>query len=378
MPAIGDECPHFGMGEKRKRRLYDHTSCAGLEPLLVSLFLACGGKYLGQTTFNSLTPRNPIPDNARMSENIIIERLEFRGRCGVTPEERARPQPLAIDLELTCPLQPAGYSDDLRQTIDYAKIAQRTVDVGTQKESSLLETLAERILAMLFEEFPVDRVRLWLRKLHPPMNLVTGSVGISLDRTRTSPQRQETGPLPAQFLVQQVHRLPKGTALDVAAGSGRNTLFLATQGYQVDAIDRDADALARLSTAAENALLHNVHSRTIDLEQAAPYVPDLGKETTDVIVVFFYLYRPLFPSLMDALKPGGVLVYETFTIENHFRHKHPRRLEFCLAPNELLRLTSPLQVLHYDEGEHEDLQGSGTVYTAQLLAQKPVRPGAPA
>lgn len=313
-----------------------------------------------------------------MSEKIIIERLEFRGRCGITPEERARPQPLAVDLELACRLQPAGHADDLRQTIDYAKIAQRTVDVGTEKESSLLETLAERILAMLFEEFPVDRVLLWIRKLHPPMNLVTGSVGVSLERTRTAQQLQQAALAPARFLVQQVHRLPKGTVLDVAAGSGRNALFLATQGYHVDAIDRDADALARLSSAAQKALLNNVRTRTMDLEQPAPYVPELGKETADVIVVFFYLYRPLFPFLMDALKPGGVLVYETFTIENYFQHKHPRRWEFCLAQNELLRLTSPLQVLHYDEGEHENGHGSGTVYTAQLVAQKPARPGAPA
>ncbi|NJL15997.1 MAG: dihydroneopterin aldolase, partial [Nitrospira sp.] len=51
-----------------------------------------------------------------MGGQIIIEQLEFRGRCGVTPEERARPQPLAIDLELDCRLEPAGLSDDLQQT----------------------------------------------------------------------------------------------------------------------------------------------------------------------------------------------------------------------------------------------------------------------
>jgi hypothetical protein len=74
------------------------------------------------------------------------------------------------------------------------------------------------------------------------------------------------------------------------------------------------------------------------------------------------------------LKPQGVLVYETFTIENYVRYRHPRRWEFCLAQNELLRLTSALRVLSYDEGEHEGGSGMGPVFTAQLVAQKPGRP----
>jgi FolB domain-containing protein len=313
-----------------------------------------------------------------MSEKILIERLEFRGRCGITPDERTKPQPLAVDVELECFLQPAGQSDDLKQTIDYAKVAQRIVDVGTAQESGLLETLAERMLAMLFAEFPVEGVRLWIRKLHPPMILVTGSVGVSVERRRTARQVPETEALPARFLAQQLHRLPKGKALDVAAGSGRHALFLARQGYHVHAIDRDADALAQLSSSARNAELRTITTAPVDLEQPPPYVPDLGKDAYDVIVVFFYLSRSLFPYLIDALKPGGVLVYETFTIDNYFHYRHPRRWEFCLAHNELLRLTSNLQVLHYDEGAHEGGHGTGTVYTAQLVAQKPARQSAPA
>ena len=84
-----------------------------------------------------------------MSSHIIIERLEFRSRCGVTAEERAKPQPLAVDLELDAPLDPAGHSDNLADTIDYAKIAQRLVEIGTTQEACLLETMAERFLAML-------------------------------------------------------------------------------------------------------------------------------------------------------------------------------------------------------------------------------------
>ena len=63
------------------------------------------------------------------------------------------------------------------------------------------------------------------------------------------------------------------------------------------------------------------------------------------------------------------------TIDNYFHHKHPRRWEFCLAHNELLRLASTLQILHYDEGGHAEGQTSEPMYTAQLLAYKPLRGG---
>jgi dihydroneopterin aldolase len=313
-----------------------------------------------------------------MPDHIIIERLEFCGRCGVTSEERALPQPLAVDLELTCQLESAGVSDNLAHTIDYARVAQRVVEVGTVQDSCLLEAMAERLLTMLFDEFPIERVKLWVRKLHPPISYVAGSVGIILERQRPAQQFHCAGLAPSRFLVEQLHRLPKGKALDVAAGNGRHSLFLASRGYHVDAIDRDENALAQLSAAARARMLAAVTTRSIDLEQPAPYAPDLGKESYDVIVVFFYLHRSLFPSLIEALKPGGVLVYETFTTDNYFHHKHPKRWEFCLAPNELLRLTSSLHIWHYDEGGHADDWSSRLAYTAQLVARKPPQGGSAA
>ncbi len=123
-----------------------------------------------------------------MSAHIIIERLEFRGRCGVTAEERAKPQPLAVDVELDAHLDPAGHSDNLADTIDYAKIARRLVEIGTTQEACLLETMGERFLAMLFTDFPISRANLWLRKLHAPISQVTRSVGIKINRTRQAQQ----------------------------------------------------------------------------------------------------------------------------------------------------------------------------------------------
>ena len=304
----------------------------------------------------------------------MIEQLEFRGRCGVTPEERARPQPLALDLELDCRLEAAELADDLVRTIDYAKVVQRVVDIGTVQESQLLETLAERLLAVLFDEFSIGRIKLWLRKLHPPISFVTRSVGIRIERTRLAQQVLRADPPPAQFLVQQLHRLPKGKVLDVASGSGRHALFLASLGYQVEAVDRDEQALAQLSACARVRRLAGIGSRLLDLEPP-PQELNLEHETYDAILVFFYLNRPLFPYLIDALKPGGVLLYETFTVDNHVQHRHPKRREFCLAHSELLSLIAGLRILHYDEGLHEGTNGLDSAYTAQLAAQKTLAPG---
>jgi dihydroneopterin aldolase len=305
-----------------------------------------------------------------MANRVIIERLEFQGRCGVVAEERRRPQPLAIDLELESYTEPGHIPDNIREVVDYAQVAERIVELGTTQDFALLETFAEQILTMLFAEFSVDRVKLWLRKLVPPIAHATGSVGVQLDRTRMAHHVQPTEAMPARFLAQQLHRLPKGTALDVATGSGRNALYLASHGFQVDALDRDEQALATLAAAAKHKNLPNLNVQAVDLERTADDRPEFPKNTYDVILVFFYLHRPLFPLFIEALKPNGVLIYETFTIDNYFRHHHPRRWEFCLAQNELLRLASDLRVLSYDEGEHDGGHGSAPAFTAQLVAKK--------
>ena len=132
---------------------------------------------------------------------------------------------------------------------------------------------------------------------------------------------------------------------------------------------------APLAMAARpSSLKPDISSRVLDLEPPPPQEPHLGHEAYDAILVFFYLHRPLFPSLIEALKPGGVLLYETFTVDNHVQRQHPKRREFCLTHSELLRLTSGLRILHYDEGLHEGTRESESVYTAQLVAQKPFTP----
>ncbi|SLM48810.1 putative Dihydroneopterin aldolase and SAM-dependent methyltransferase (Modular protein) [Nitrospira japonica] len=309
-----------------------------------------------------------------MVGKIVIERLEFQGRCGVTREERHRPQPLALDLELDCDMSSAAASEKLADTVDYAKVLERVEALGHTEDCALLERLAERILAVLFEEFPIERVRLWLRKLAPPVAQTTASVGLRIDRIRPAYLIGSQPLTPSRFLLQNIHRVPKGRVLDVACGKGRHALYLANLGFDVEAIDRDAEAVFDLASTAKQRNLPNLTVQTVDLERATDDRPEFPANRYDAIVVCFYLHRPLFSWLVDALKPNGVLLYETFTIDNYRRHRHPRRWEFCLAHNELLRLTSALQVLSYDEGEHATNSGVDTVFTAQLLARKAALP----
>jgi dihydroneopterin aldolase len=312
-----------------------------------------------------------------MPDQLVIKGLEFQGHIGITPDERRDAQPIGVDLELDYPddaLVNASIADDISRAVDYARVADRVTEVGQSQEFSLLETLADRLANVLFAEFTISAVRLWVRKLVPPVNNVRGSVGVRLERHRPylsaglrEPSLQLfTEALPAPFMVNHLSALRKGLALDVAAGRGRNALYLAAQGFTVEAVDWDQQGLASMEEAAQERRLSNLTVRCTDLE-ATPTFP---KEQYDTIIVFFYLQRNLFPALFSALKTGGILMYETFLIDNHFRRMHPRRREFCLGHNELLRLTSELRTLHYEEGEHEGAHGTEQAFTARLIASK--------
>lgn len=155
---------------------------------------------------------------------------------------------------------------------------------------------------------------------------------------------------PAAWLTAHRHLLPEsGDALDVACGRGRNALWLAAQGFAVRAIDRDADAVAVVNAEARRrgvGLVAEVH----DLETGDPGLPSAA---FDVVVATHYLHRPLFPHLVTALRPGGVLVYETFTRAQAVRGK-PTNPAFLLEPGELVTLVRPLEILAGREGDFEE------------------------
>ncbi|MFZ5558841.1 MAG: class I SAM-dependent methyltransferase [Pseudomonadota bacterium] len=135
--------------------------------------------------------------------------------------------------------------------------------------------------------------------------------------------------------------LPAGSrVLDLAAGGGRHSRWLAGRGCRVEAVDRDPAALAALAQCP------GVSTRVADLE-GGPW-PYEGA-AFDGIVVTNYLHRPLFPRLRAALAPGGVLIYETFMLGNE-RYGRPSNPEFLLRPGELLELATGLQVVAYEAG----------------------------
>lgn len=152
-----------------------------------------------------------------------------------------------------------------------------------------------------------------------------------------------------------------GTALDVACGGGRHARFLAALGHPVDAVDRDAAAIAALTGVT------GITALCADIEGGPwPYTGRLF----DAVVVANYLHRPLMPALLDALAPGGVLVYETFGAGNE-RHGRPSNPDFLLRPGELLELAAGrLQVLAY---EHLEERQPKPAVIQRICARRPVR-----
>jgi len=152
---------------------------------------------------------------------------------------------------------------------------------------------------------------------------------------------------PSRWLFECGDLIPRaGRALDVAAGRGRHALLLASAGLHVTALDRDEAALRRLQDHADRLGLP-VSTRVTDLEVG---MPTLGDDGYDVVLVTRYLHRPLFPHLLLSLRPGGVLIYETF-LDRQAEVGHPTNPDFLLKPGELRALVQPLEVLREFEGE---------------------------
>ncbi len=135
----------------------------------------------------------------------------------------------------------------------------------------------------------------------------------------------------------------EGLVLDLACGAGRHSLLLAGLGYRVEAVDRDAAALAGIAAQAPGIV-----TKEADLE-GGPW-PYYGR-VFDGIVVTNYLYRPLLPMLLNALDENGVLIYETFMVGNE-RLGKPSNPAFLLRSGELLDVVRRrLTVVAFEQGE---------------------------
>ena len=150
---------------------------------------------------------------------------------------------------------------------------------------------------------------------------------------------------PVKVLRDHAYLLPaSGTALDIACGRGSNALFLARHGLEVSAWDISEQAIQHLQEQATNMNLH-IDTRVCDVIQNPP-----DENNFDVIVVSYFLERTLMPALIKALKPGGLLFYQTFSRE-HVDDTGPRNEDYRLASNELLKLCHNLHVVFYHEEE---------------------------
>jgi 2-polyprenyl-3-methyl-5-hydroxy-6-metoxy-1,4-benzoquinol methylase len=151
-----------------------------------------------------------------------------------------------------------------------------------------------------------------------------------------------------------------GSALDVAGGAGRHSIWLAQRGWRVTLLDISEVGIKQ---AEENAMqtltADSITTEVCDLNTTH----DFGREQYDLVLVFLFLQRELFPALTAALKPGGHLIYKTYTTEQQRCVGGPSHPMFLLQPNELLHAFPSMRVLHY----HETIQEKGV---AELVARK--------
>ncbi|MBF0369508.1 MAG: methyltransferase domain-containing protein [Magnetococcales bacterium] len=189
---------------------------------------------------------------------------------------------------------------------------------------------------------------------------------VNPDRDKWNERYRQSTALPgaARVLIENKHLLPpSGLALDLACGLGGNALLLAELGFQVEAWDISDVAVKRLQQESRKQKLP-VKAQVRNLTMGA--LPD---DHFDIIVVSRFLERGLAPCIIKALRPGGVLFYQTF-IRARVGEAGPESPIFRLKENELLHLFDGLTVLAYrEEGLVGDLK-RGFRDEAQLVARK--------
>lgn len=154
------------------------------------------------------------------------------------------------------------------------------------------------------------------------------------------------GTQPIPFLKENIHLLPKNKALDLAMGEGRNGVYLATQGFDVLGLDISPTGLNKANQLAEH---HNIKIKTqvVDLESY-----QLKKNFYDVILCTYYMQRDLFKQIKDSLKPGGMVVIETYNTDYLQYARFPKK--YLLEHNELLEIFKEFKIIRYqayDDGK---------------------------
>jgi len=186
---------------------------------------------------------------------------------------------------------------------------------------------------------------------------------LSEDVTNGCPKH---GIAPSSFLVENFDLLPRGLALDLAMGEGRNGIYLATRGYDVDGVDANprrvetARAGARKLGAPIRAILGNVEDGT--------YIIPI--EAYNLIVVFNYLYRPVLKDIKEGVTSGGGVIYQTYTVDQP-RFGRPTNPDYLLRPNELKDVFSDWEILRYRELIGPSRANGEVRAIAGIIARKP-------
>jgi 2-polyprenyl-3-methyl-5-hydroxy-6-metoxy-1,4-benzoquinol methylase len=147
-----------------------------------------------------------------------------------------------------------------------------------------------------------------------------------------------------------------GRALDVAGGVGRHAIWLARRGWHVTLTDISQVGLRQARNNAAD-VAHQMEFREADMKKFRG-----GRERFDLVLVFFYLERSIFSQLVKALRPGGLLIYKTYTLEQRKFKGGPSHPLHLLKANELLKAFGKLRILHY----HETIRERGV---AEVVAQ---------
>ena len=164
---------------------------------------------------------------------------------------------------------------------------------------------------------------------------------------------------PSLFLVENIDLLPHGRALDLAMGNGRNAVFMAKKGFQVEGIDISSREVERAMALARESGVE-IMGRVADLE--GDY--HIEKDTYDVIACFNYLQRSIFKDIKKGLRSGGMIIYETFIVDQA-RFGKPKDPDYLLKYNELLDLFRDFRCLRYHEGIFDDKKA-----VAGIIAEK--------
>ena len=165
------------------------------------------------------------------------------------------------------------------------------------------------------------------------------------------------GEKPIPFLVENVRLLPKGKVLDIAMGEGRNGVYLATQGFDVTGLDISAKGLEKAHIlAAKNNV--TIKTKVVDLENI-----QFEPNSYDLIICTYYMDRALYKKFRHALKPGGMLLIETYNID-YLKYRR-FNAKWALNTNELLELFKGMRILRY-----QDYDDAREAYSS-IIAQKP-------